>query len=140
MTYCTLIFAFVIFSGCGQANSSSSGGGCGGNSSNSANATSLVIDSLTGDITQNEVDTFVTVVSKTTIPTAEWDATVTHNQLADGNGGGTLEAINLLADTISSTKALGTEHTELLNLAMKWTEAWLTHRNDPPLGEWSYLS
>ena len=49
----------------------------------------LVIDNLDGEVTQNEVDTFISVVSATPIPTSEWTATITHNQLADGNGGQT---------------------------------------------------
>jgi hypothetical protein len=95
----------------------------------------LVIDSLDGEVTQNEVDTFISNVSALSIPTAEWTATVTHNQLADGKGGMTLEGINYMAEITADIPSLSTEHTQLLNLAIKWNDAWLTHRNDLPLGE-----
>src|SRR5713101_2190642 len=95
----------------------------------------LVIDSLDGEVTQNEVDTFINVVSATPIPTSEWTATITHNQLADGKGGMTLEGINYMAEITRDIPALSTEHTQLLNLAIKWNDAWLTHRNDMPMGE-----
>jgi regulation of enolase protein 1 (concanavalin A-like superfamily) len=95
----------------------------------------LVIDSLDGEVTQHEVDTFISNVSATTIPTAEWTATITHNQLADGNGGQTLEAINYMYQITGDIPSLSSEHTQLLNLAIAWNDAWLTHRNDLPLGE-----
>src|SRR5581483_11439247 len=95
----------------------------------------LVIDSLDGEVTQHEVDTFINVVSATTIPTAEWTATITHNQLADGNGGQTLEAINYMYQITGDIPSLSAEHAQLLDLAIKWNDAWLTHRNDLPLGE-----
>jgi len=95
----------------------------------------LVIDNLDGEVTQNEVDTFISVVSASSIPTSEWTATITHNQLADGNGGQTLEAINYMYQITGDIPALSTEHTQLLNLAIKWNDAWLTHRNDMPMGE-----
>lgn len=95
----------------------------------------LVIDRLDGEVTQNEVDTFIQVVSATPIPTSQWTSTITHNQLADGKGGMTLEGINTLFMVTSDIPGLGTEHIQLLNLAIAWTDAWLIHRNDLPLGE-----
>src|SRR5579859_3033099 len=95
----------------------------------------LVIDSLDGEVTQHEVDTFINVVSATPIPTAEWTATITHNQLADGKGGMTLEGINYMAEITADIPSLSAEHTQLLNLAIQWNDAWLSHRNDLPLGE-----
>jgi len=95
----------------------------------------LVIDSLDGDVTQNEVDTFINVVSATSIPTAQWTATVTHNQLADGNGGQTLEGINDMYVVTADNPDLSAEHNQLLNLAIQWTDTWLVNRNDMPLGE-----
>ena len=56
----------------------------------------IVIDSLDGEVTAHEVDTFLSYTSGLTIPTAEWTATVTHNQIADGKGGMTLAGINTL--------------------------------------------
>jgi len=95
----------------------------------------IAIDSLDGEVTQHEVDTFISTVSATTIPTSEWTATITHNQLADGNGGQTLEAINYMYQITGDIPSLSTEHMQLLNLAIAWNDAWLTHRNDLPLGE-----
>jgi hypothetical protein len=95
----------------------------------------LVIDSLTGEVTQHEVDTFITNVSAMTIPTSQWTSTITHNQLADGRGGMVLEGINYMAEITADIPSLSTEHTQLLNLAIAWNDAWLTHRNDLPLGE-----
>src|SRR5215471_807078 len=95
----------------------------------------LVIDSLDGEVTQHEADTFISVVGATPIPTAEWTPTNTHNLLADGKGGMTLEGINIMAEITADIPSLSAEHTQLLNLAIAWNDAWLTHRNDLPLGE-----
>jgi hypothetical protein len=95
----------------------------------------LVIDSLDGDVTQNEVDTFISVVAATPIPTSQWSATVTHNYLADGTGGATLEGINDLYAITGDIAGLTAQHSRLLSLAIQWTDAWLIYRNDMPLGE-----
>jgi len=95
----------------------------------------LVIDSLDGEVTQNEVDTFIDVVSATSIPVSQWTATITHNQLADGKGGMTLEGINYLYVVTGDILSLSVERAQLLDLAIAWTDAWLIHRNDLPLGE-----
>ena len=95
----------------------------------------LVIDSLDGEVTQREVDTFISIVSAMTIPTSQWTSTITHNQLADGRGGMILEGINYMAEITADIPSLSAEHTQLLNLAIAWNDAWLTHRNDLPLGE-----
>jgi len=94
-----------------------------------------VIDSLNGEVTQHEVDTFISNVSAVTIPTSQWTSTITYNQLADGRGGMILEGINYMAEITADIPSLSTEQTELLNLAIAWNDAWLTHRNDLPLGE-----
>jgi hypothetical protein len=96
--------------------------------------TQYVIDSLDGEITKHEVETFISAVAAQTIPTSQW-AGGTHNQLADGEGGLTLEGINDLYAAISDVPSLGAESRQLLNLVIKWNDAWLTHRNDQPLGE-----
>jgi hypothetical protein len=95
----------------------------------------LVIDSLDGEVTQHEVDTYISYVSGLSIPTAQWTATITHNQLADGRGGGTLEGINDVYWIASQIPGLKSERTQLLDLAIQWTDAWLVHRNDKPAGE-----
>ena len=95
----------------------------------------LVIDSLDGEVTQHEVDTFINVVAAMPIPTFQWTETITHNQLADGRGGMTLEGINYLYRVTRDIPDLRAEQLQLLNLAIAWTDAWLIHRNDLPLGE-----
>src|SRR5215471_16871884 len=95
----------------------------------------LVVDSLDGEVTQNEVDTFINVVSATAIPTSQWTATITHNQLADGRGGMILEGINEMYEVTGDIPSLSAEHMQLLNLAIQWNDAWLINRNDMPLGE-----
>src|SRR5215471_7054529 len=93
-----------------------------------------VIDSLDGEVTQHEVDTFLSNVSALPIPTIE-DPGTSHNYLADGPGGVTLEAINDMYVITGDIPSLSSEHTQLLNLAIAWTDTWLIHRNDLPLGE-----
>jgi len=95
----------------------------------------LVIDTLDGEVTQHEVDTFINVVAAMEIPTSQWTESITHNQLADGRGGMTLEGINRLYRVTRDIPSLRAEQIQLLNLAIAWTDAWLIHRNDLPLGE-----
>src|SRR5581483_11836181 len=98
----------------------------------------IVIDSLDGEVTQHEVDTFISLVNSTTIPTSQWNnngSTTGHNFLADGSGGTTLEGINRMYEITGDIPSLSSEHMQLLNLAIQWSDAWLTHRNDLPLGE-----
>jgi len=93
-----------------------------------------VIDSLDGEVTQHEVDTFISNVTALPIPTIE-DPGTSHNYLADGPGGVTLEAMNDLYVITGDIPSLSSEHTQLLNLAIRWNDTWLIHRNDLPLGE-----
>src|SRR5260370_19629897 len=93
-----------------------------------------VIDSLDGEVTQHEVDTFINNVTALPIPTIE-DPGTSHNYLADGPGGVTLEAMNDLYVITGDIPSLSAEHTQLLNLAIRWNDTWLIHRNDLPLGE-----
>src|SRR5579883_2740681 len=93
-----------------------------------------VIDSLDGDVTQHEVDVFLSTASATPIPVSHWAVgTPSHNQLAYF-AGGALEAINDMY-VLTGDLGMNTEHAQLLNLAIKWNDAWLIHRNDMPLGE-----
>jgi hypothetical protein len=94
----------------------------------------LVIDSLDCDVTTHEVNAFLAVVSGTTIPTSQYP-TGGHNYLADGDGGTTLEAINRLYEITGDLPGLSAQHSKLLDLAIAWSDAWLSHRNDLPLGE-----
>jgi hypothetical protein len=103
-----------------------------------AGATALVIDGLDGEVTQNEIDTFIAYVAAMPVVPSQWDCcngATTHNYLADGEAGTTLEAINDLYVVTGGIFALEAENARLLDLAISWTDAWLTHRNDLPSGE-----
>src|SRR5205085_4966449 len=71
-----------------------------------------VIDSLDGEVTQHEVDTFLSNVTALPIPTIE-DPGTSHNYLADGPGGVTLEAMNDLYVITGDIPSLSSEHTQL---------------------------
>jgi hypothetical protein len=105
-----------------------------GNLEGAVSAKSFVLDSLDGEVTKHEVDTFLAVVAATAIPTSQYPGGG-HNYLADGNGGTTLEAINRLYEITGDIPSLAAEHGRLLELAIQWSDAWLSHRNDLPLGE-----
>src|SRR6516164_7610325 len=70
-----------------------------------------VIDSLDGEVTQHEVDTFLSNVTALPIPTIE-DPGTSHNYLADGPGGVTLEAMNDMYVITGDIPSLSTEHTQ----------------------------
>jgi hypothetical protein len=97
-------------------------------------ATAFVLDSPSGDVTKREIDTFFSVLCGTTIPTS---MTIGggHNYLADFEGGQTLEAMNRMIEMTGTMPSFAPEHLGLLNLAMRWNDAWLSHRNDLPAGE-----
>jgi hypothetical protein len=102
-----------------------------------AGGTQYVIERLDGDVTARELDTFIAVTSAATIPTAMWTAgnRESHNILcAFGRGGYTLEAINLVYE-IARDAGMTAQQRRLLNLAIAWSDQWLIHRNDMPLGE-----
>ncbi|MBV8056414.1 MAG: hypothetical protein JO071_14360 [Deltaproteobacteria bacterium] len=103
----------------------------------SARAQALyVIDSLDGEVTKYEVDTFISGVAAKTIRTSQWaSGAPPRNKLADFDGGTTLEGLNDLYAVASEIPSIGAGRLQLLNLAIKWNDAWLTHRNDQPLGE-----
>jgi len=98
--------------------------------------TTLAIDSLDGEVTQHEVDTFINYINATPIPTPQWNGTSPdHNYLADFEGGRALEATNDLYVITGDIPSLSSEHTQLLNLAIKWSDTRLAYRNDLALGE-----
>jgi hypothetical protein len=76
-------------------------------------------------------------VSAASIPTAQWvmDNPESHNILCSfGRGGITLEALNLMVEVARAARMTAAA-TKLLDVAIKWTDAWLVHRNDLPQGE-----
>jgi hypothetical protein len=102
-----------------------------------AGGTEYLVERLTGDLTARELDTFIAVTSAATIPTAMWTASnpESHNILcAFGRGGYTLEAINLVHE-VARDAGMVAQQRRLLDLAIAWSDQWLIHRNDLPLGE-----
>jgi len=53
----------------------------------------------------------------------------------DGEGGTTLEGINRLYELTGGLSGMSAEHQQLLEVAIRWSDAWLSHRNDLPRGE-----
>jgi hypothetical protein len=94
----------------------------------------LVVDSLDGEVTLHEASGFYAAASAIAIPTTQYPGG-SHNYLADGTGGRNLEAINRLAEITGEVPALNAQHVKLLDLAIKWSDVWLTHRDDQPMGE-----
>jgi hypothetical protein len=97
----------------------------------------FLVAGLNGDVTAAELDAFIQGVSSRSIPTAMWNEndTGSHNILSEfGGGGAYLEAINLVYEIARDGK-WATQQRKLLDLAIRWNDAWLIHRNDLPLGE-----
>jgi hypothetical protein len=100
-------------------------------------AGAFLVDGLDGEVTRREVATFIEVVSRAAIPTAQWVLSnpESHNILCSfGRGGITLEAINRMYEIAGAT-GMTAERGQLLDLAIRWTESWLVQRNDLPQGE-----
>jgi hypothetical protein len=100
-------------------------------------AGSYLIEGLSGDVTAHELDAFIAVTAAASIPVAMWQEanTGSHNTLSTfGRGGYTLEAINLLYE-VSRDAGMTSQQRRLLDLAIKWNDGWLVHRNDMPMGE-----
>jgi hypothetical protein len=96
-----------------------------------------LIEGLDGEVTARELDAFITAVSAASIPVAQWVQSdpASHNVLCTfGRGGATLEAINLLYEVARSAR-MTSQQRRLLDLSIAWSDQWLIHRNDLPLGE-----
>jgi len=97
----------------------------------------FLVDGLDGDVTAAELDAFIKGVSARSIPTAMWvqNDTSSHNILCEfGGGGAYLEAINLVYEITRDGK-FPAQQRQLLDLAIRWSDQWLIHRNDLPMGE-----
>lgn len=80
----------------------------------------FTIDSLTGDITANEITNFINTMSARTLPTNNWgNAMATHGTEPEG-----------MARMYEATK-----NVTILNTDIKWMDDYLVHRNDMALGE-----
>src|SRR5688572_20086791 len=96
-----------------------------------------LVEGLSGDVTTRELDTFIATTAAVSIPVAMWQPANpgSHNTLSTfGRGGYTLEAINLLHE-VARDASMTSQQRRLLDLAIKWNDAWLVHRNDMPMGE-----
>src|SRR6185436_15432236 len=97
--------------------------GCLSSIRNSAAAT-MAIDSLSGAVTQNEIDSFKAYMLTQARPQTPWgDLNGTgHNAWADGPGGNALEAFGLMYEISGDI--------EILNSMISWTDECVSQRND----------
>src|SRR3954463_7575791 len=85
-----------------------------------SDATTFVIDSLDGDITQNEINQFVSSINTLTPPVNNWgDSMSTHGTAVAG----------------MQRMYEATGNMSILNTYIKFMDVALSHRNDQPLGE-----
>ena len=86
----------------------------------------MAIDSLSGPVTQNEINSFITYMQGQTPPPTPWGAlngtNGDHNAWADGSGGNALEAMGLMYEISGNTT--------ILNQLLAWTDYCLSQRND----------
>jgi len=87
-----------------------------------ANAATLTIDSLDGDITTNEINSFINYMNAQTIGISNLG-----NYMGDGTGGTNVAACGRMYEA--------TQNLAILNIMIAWCDAFLSHRNDLPLGE-----
>jgi hypothetical protein len=87
----------------------------------SAHAATMVIDSLTGDITTNEKNSFTTYVATQSPPTNNIG-----NLMADGYPGTTVEGLGLMYEA--------THDVTILNTMIVWCDTMMKYRNDLPAG------
>jgi autotransporter-associated beta strand protein len=87
-------------------------------------AASLTIDSLSGPVTQNEINSFITYMQSQTPPPTPWGPLngTGHNDWADGYGGRDLEAMGEMFEVSSNLT--------ILNLMISWADDCTSQRND----------
>lgn len=102
----------------------------------SAQATSLVVDSFTGEVTQNEVDTYISFLNSGTgnaaLPTVA--TSIGNDNLSYGSPGLTLEGLNYMYRITGDIPSMATEHMQLLNFAITWSDRVILLRNDQAMG------
>src|ERR1700733_10157887 len=73
-------------------------------------AANMAIDSLSGPVTQNEINSFITFMQGQSPPQTPWGAvngtTGDHNEWADGTGGRELEAMGEMFEVSSNMTIL----------------------------------
>jgi len=100
----------------------------------------VVVDSVTGDVDQNEVDTFISFM--TNVGGKNANAVFPTNALGDnlayGTPGLNLEAINYMyritGDLMVTNPSMSLEHMQLMNLGIAWSENFILLRNDQANG------
>jgi autotransporter-associated beta strand protein len=89
-------------------------------------AASMAIDSLSGPVTQNEINSFITYMQSQTPPPTPWGAlngtNGDHNAWADFAGGNALEAMGLMFEISGNLT--------ILNQLVSWTDYCVSQRND----------
>lgn len=101
-------------------------------------ASNTVIDSDQGDVDQNEVDTFISFMQNSANTNAKVPTNALGDDLAYGTPGLNLEAINELhritGDMMATNPNMATEHMQLMNMAIVWSENFILLRNDQANG------
>ncbi len=89
-----------------------------------AHGATLAIDSLSGAVTQNEINSFITYIQAQTPPPTPWGALngTGHNDWADGTGGRDLEAMGEMYEVSSNVT--------ILNVMVSWSDYCTSQRND----------
>ncbi len=80
----------------------------------------MVIDSLSGPVTHNEIDSFKAYMKVQTPPSTPWGNS--HNAWAFGSGGRNLEAMGMMHEVSGDI--------EILNLMVRWADECASQRND----------
>jgi len=96
----------------------------------------FLVQGLDGDVTAAELDALIKGFSAVSIPTAMWTPNdpASHNIMCEFGRGSTLEAMNLVYE-VTRDGDFPKQQRQLLDLAIRWSDQWLIHRNDLPLGE-----
>jgi autotransporter-associated beta strand protein len=91
-----------------------------------ARGATMSIDSLSGPVTANEINSFISFMNAQTPPVTPWGAvngtTGDHNEWADGTGGRELEAMGELFEVSSNMT--------ILNKMISWSDYCTSQRND----------
>ena len=89
-----------------------------------ARGASMAIDSLSGPVTQNEINSFISYMQSQSPPPTPWGALngTGHNAWADGTAGRELEAMGEMFE-ISSNMTI-------LNQMVNWSDYCTSQRND----------
>ena len=95
-------------------------------------AANLVVDSLQGEVTQNEVDTYISYINGG-VGGAALPTNALGDNLAFGTPGSTLEGLNYMY-RIAGDLGLATEQMQLMNQAIVWSERFILLRNDQAMG------